>query len=131
MDFELSIEQWTKGLRAELIPDFQRKITFEAFTRIVQRTPRDTGRAANSWIVSVGEPDDTVADQGAGGRTGDPPNAFQLAEAAARLRALKAGDDSYVQTNLDYPQYLEDGSSRQAPAGMVRVTVMEIEQAFR
>lgn len=95
-----------------------RRITFEAFSRVVKRSPVDTGRFRANWNVSFGTPDYTTTPSVAQGR-GD----LQAAE------ALKSpvGGVTYISNGLPYAQRLEYGWSKQAPAGMVRVTVAEFD----
>jgi len=95
-----------------------RKITFEAFRRVVQRSPVDTGRFRANWNVSYGAPDYTTTlstEQGRG-----------TAEAGKAL-TLPVGGVVYLSNGLPYAERLEYGWSKQAPAGMVRVTVAEFD----
>lgn len=91
------------------------KIAMDAWEGLTMRTPVDTGRARASWTIKEGSPSDTVP---AGGDYGAP----------SPPEAVFEGDESiFITSGLDYIQYLEDGSSSQAPTGMVLVTLAELE----
>jgi hypothetical protein len=96
-----------------------RKVALELFTRIIYKTPVDTGRARANWQVSIGtRPSGTVEiDDKSGNAT--------VSQATAKSAGFKAGDTIYLANNLPYIRRLEDGYSQQAPAGMVTLTVQE------
>jgi len=91
------------------------KLALEAWTRITERTPVDTGRARASWAVKEGESSDYVPDEEDHSDPDLPSVAF------------KGHKSVFVTSALDYMAYLEDGSSKQAPAGMVAITIAELE----
>jgi hypothetical protein len=116
--FSLDISKFitkTKG-NAELVG---KKIAFDMFSRIQQRTPQDTRRAITGWHVTFNTP---------GGSDPGPGN-YPMPPAPV-VSAFKLGDDIYFCNNVDYISFLEYGTapygfSRQAPQGMVRVTITE------
>ncbi|MCU0943703.1 MAG: HK97 gp10 family phage protein [Hydrogenophaga sp.] len=96
-----------------------RAAALDALGAIVQRTPVDTGRARANWQVTIGAP--------AGGTvtTLDPSGALARAKALGALASFKGGSSVFIVNNLPYILPLEYGSSKQAPAGMVRITLRE------
>jgi len=80
------------------------------------------GTAKNSWFCSI---NDKVE---GGQRSADKQGAAALDEINLRLVGAKLGDTAYLQNPLPYIQSLEDGtgSPRQAPEGMVQVSMAEI-----
>lgn len=61
----------------------------------------------------------------------DPSGGQAIAAAAAVLSAFKAGPVIHINNNLPYGPALEfEGHSSQAPAGMVRVTLTELESVL-
>lgn len=94
----------------------QRKITFDLFTKITLRTPVDTGRARAGWDVTVGEPTAYVPPEGT---YGDKPFPEGV--------QINGEQPSYVVNNLEYIEALEHGHSKQAPAGMVRISMLEVQ----
>lgn len=113
-----------QGVRADTVI---RKAIGETSKRVILRTPVDTGRARANWQATIGAP--------ASGEV----NAVgaQAAIAQAESAAAQApGQVFWLVNNLPYINRLEfEGWSRQAPAGMLRVSVAEfqaqIERAIR
>ena len=93
------------------------RFVFEAERRIIMRTPVRTGRAKNSWHTVKGNEPDAFQ------YTDNEGNAFDGA------LGLPAGDpwEAVVGSNVVYMIALEAGHSRQAPNGMVAITLAEIE----
>lgn len=104
------------GAAARRLDLVVRKATFEAFGSAVRRSPVDTGRFRANWNVSSNEVDTSTTDM------------TSQARADAELRkalAFKSGGIVYLTNSLPYAARLEDGWSKQAPTGMVRVTAVE------
>lgn len=90
----------------------------EARDRVKRKSPVDTGHFQNNWLVSIGAPD---------GRTIEFPGSFDAANVAIFDQYPEDGWPAiYVQNNLPYALRLEYGYSKQAPAGMVVLTVAEL-----
>lgn len=119
--------------------DATRDVAFEIHGKIVDRTPIDTGRAKASWRLNPGVADPSVepvlADKvnvitGAViERAGQGESPLFSSQAAAVARAqqqkIPVGTDRIViSNNLDYIEKLENGTSQQAPGGMVAVTII-------
>lgn len=83
--------------------------------KIIRRTPVDTGRLRSNWNGSVGKPDRSTRDS----------NRDATAAAKQAIAKGKAGDTLYLTNNLPYAATVERGSSKQAPVGMLRVSVLE------
>lgn len=103
-----------------------RKITFEAFKRIILRTPVDTGRARANWAVAEGQP---VTFQIEGE---DKSGTATLRTAQDGVQSWLCQGAIFMTNNLPYIGVLEYGKddgtpgSSQAPQGMVRVTMEEM-----
>ena len=107
-----------------------RKVVLDLDTKVIERTPVDTGRARANWHPNIGS--EPVSAEGAGDA---------VAAVAAMLPQLKVGDTAWISNNLPYAPVLEyglypnppksgtgktvDGFSTQAPAGMVRISAAE------
>ncbi len=124
-----------------------RDVAFTIHAKIVERTPIDTGRAKASWRMNPDVADASVepllenkrhAVTGkiieAAGADEHPLFANQAAAVArAQQQKISAGATRIViSNNLDYIEKLENGTSQQAPGGMVAVTVTQdaVEQMF-
>ncbi len=103
---------------------FQKKVSFDIFRGVVQKTPVDTGWAQNNWNISVGSVDLTVTPKPEGSGS---PGGFDALRKMEDVDIDRVGEIVYISNNLGYITYLEQGSSDRAPNGMVRVTVAEVE----
>ena len=88
-----------------------RGTTIALFNAVIMDTPVDTGRARGNWQTTVGQPaTDQIEREGA---------SASMAEAEAKI-PKGAGQETMLANNLPYIEELENGSSKQASAGMVR-----------
>ncbi|MFD2248937.1 hypothetical protein FHS82_001053 [Pseudochelatococcus lubricantis] len=114
----LDISKWAKQTRVDL-DTIVRKVSLDMFTRIILKSPVDTGRFRGNWQVSIGSvANGTIA-------VDDKDGSATISAAQAATMGVKAGDTIYLTNNLPYAERLEDGWSKQAPAGMVATTVRE------
>jgi hypothetical protein len=80
------------------------------------------GRFRGNWLVSIGSPLIGEIDRV------DPSGNDTIAAARAVLQSLVAGTPIFIVNNLPYGPRLEYESwSKQAPAGMLRITVAEFQ----
>lgn len=99
-----------------------RKVAIDTFEKVRAKTPVDTGQLRASWTVSLN----------------NQPSSFSSASNA--LSSVKFGDTIFIATDKVYAPMLEyglypkpgggktiNGFSIQAPKGMVRITVQEME----
>lgn len=96
-----------------------RKVALEMFSRVIQKSPVDEGRFKSSWVVSINSI--PTGDPGTIDKSGAP--SFMRVNAA--VVGLNAGDVITMCSNLPYSRKLEYGWSKQAPFGVVRITVVE------
>jgi len=102
-----------------------RKIALQMFTRIILKSPVDTGRFRGNWQIAIGSvPDGTL-------ELDDKTGTATIAKGAAIALGMNAGDIVYFANNLPYARRLEEGYSQQAPAGMVALTVQEFQSIVR
>jgi len=120
--FQIAVDKWAKKLKTD-VQTFTRMTAIMVHDRIVIRTPVDTGRARASWNIVAGEsPDTSVQDAAFSGGEG-----AGTSTAKAKQNGLAVGNSYVISNNLPYIQRLEQGSSRQAPAGMVLLAIAEVE----
>jgi len=97
-------------------------ICTQASVNIIKRSPVKTGRFRGAWFASIND----ISTQTSETRTENE------AISDAILKAQKASGAIFMLTNnLPYGKNLEYGSSKQAPAGMVRITVEEISTSLK
>lgn len=110
------------GDKAELVV---RKVALDMGGSLIDLSPVDTGRFKNNWVTSVGYKSVAAVGSAKGGGDG---SIYMMRDVIGRW---KVGDKSiYITNNLPYAQKLEYGHSKQAPSGMVRITVQRFEQAI-
>ncbi len=107
---------------------FKRALALEALVRIVQKTPVDTGRARGNWQVGVGQIPTSVLERI------DLTGQQVIGDEAEKINFNLADvfETVFIANSLDYIIFLEDGSSeKQAPRGMVALTIAELNAGFR
>jgi len=97
-----------------------KRVAFDLFGRIVKKTPWLTGRARASWTIAVNQADRRVMPPA-------PPGTV-YPRATAGFLDVKPGDSVVISNNLPYITALEDGHSRKAPLGMVKLSIEEVKQ---
>jgi len=93
-----------------------RKVVIDMTSEIVRMTPVDTGHARSNYFWGNSRVS-TIDTSMSANRMASLSRAYTFSE------AVKAGGTCYITNNLPYIMKLEYGSSKQAPAGMARVTV--------
>lgn len=106
-----------------------RKIAERVFENIVRRTPVDTGWARANWVPSINEID--ARSPGPGPKDGEPVPAPDPGIISAVVQQGKIGDVFWLTNAVPYIRSLEYGHSKQAPAGMVRLSLEEARRFYR
>ena len=113
-----------ENLTKERVSQVQRKVFFELSKQIINMTPVDTGRARANWQGNVNgfKPGEVKLQQNQ--RLGREASA-SVAEASvlAAMAVHDHGDSLNLGNNLEYIEFLDKGSSTQAPAGIVDVAL--------
>ena len=124
MSFSAELTKWIDKTKTDMTL-VVRKIALDLFSRIVLKTPVKTGRARMNWHVSIGQiRDELIALEAEYSATGAYQKA--LADATAEINSYNDAELAiFILNNLPYIERLEDGSSVQAPNGMVRITLEE------
>lgn len=123
--FVLDISAWAAKAEAD-VNTVLRGVAMELGARLVARTPVDTGRAKANWRGAAGRPD-TTAIQGEGKLSVSTATGIAVSNVTGAAGKWNAREHKsfYVTNALPYMRRLEYGWSVQAPAGMVRVTLVE------
>ena len=119
--FELDIARFVEKAKGN-IDLVVRKISLDLFSRVIEKSPVLTGRFRANWQVAIGSIPEGTLD------LTDPSGAATISRVQAVTLGLKAGDIVTLVNNLPYARPLEYGHSKQAPAGMVRLSVSEYPQ---
>lgn len=100
-----------------------KRLAFEAFKRIIFRTPVDTGRLRGNWQASVGQPKTNQLQRK------DKPGAATLAAGLAALSDVPPGTVVWITNNLPYAEAIENGhGAENVPGQMVGRTLDELRQ---
>lgn len=113
MSFEQDIRKWSQ----EVLDSAHRthQMMCEEMARlIIQDTPVQTGRARANWQAGLNQASEDVLE------LIDPSGENAVARVREVLADMKPGDSFVLVNNLPYAGELEDGSSRQAPHGMLK-----------
>jgi len=104
-----------------------RKACIDLYRRIATRTPVDTGRAKASWGLATYHANDMQSD----------PEGYSFNEVAQIIESNVSGfefsvhdDMVIIYNNLEYIEGLENGTSKQAPSGMVSISLSEFTAFF-
>lgn len=103
----------------------QKRIALDLLRRIVFRTPVDTGRARGNWQTALGASSRSEIDRL------DTSGGTSVSVGSAVIAGARPYGVITIFNNVDYIEYLEGGSSQQAPIGMVAVSLAEVEAQFR
>lgn len=98
------------------------KATYEIFSSVIMKSPVDTGRFRGNWVASAGSYGSVSVD------SIDLRGSNTINNMANVALKTKSGGIVYMVNNLPYAQRLEYGYSAQAPAGVVRTTILEFQQ---
>lgn len=101
----------------------------EATANLIEATPVDTGWARANWIPSIGTPPSESSDMPTtedARRASTPGRQGQQQSGTASLLGYRIGlGDLFIVNQVPYIGRLNDGHSRQAPAGFVQTAIMQ------
>ena len=119
-NFALDLRKFAKkaGDNAEKVV---RSVILDVDYSVIDMSPRDKGRFVNNWNVNLNSIDKSTTE--AVDLSGDASKA----RANAALLNFKIGDTAYISNSLPYAQRLEDGYSKKAASGMVKVTLAQYQ----
>jgi len=123
--FNRELRRVSRRLSQEQAIVFFKKLGLDLLRLVVQRTPVDSGRARGNWQLTVNVP--------ASGETGKFDTSSNLSgggstEDISALSQLKLGDVIFLTNNVPYIVRLERGWSKQAPKGMLTVSIRQLRE---
>ena len=127
--FERDLNKFAKsiGVKTEIAI---KKIALQTFTGVVKKTPVDTGRARAGWVIGVEQPRNSPFILGEAKLSASEIGSRAAIEIAS-LSRITPFSTVFISNNLPYIEVLEEGSSKQAPEGMVAVTLTEVERDIK
>lgn len=94
------------------------KMTADIWTKLTYRTPVDTGRARASWNIAQGAPNTSVPPEAKKGEKIPTPTMPSLDQ-------IDGTQPVFVTSNVEYMTYLNEGTSKQAPAKFIEFAAAE------
>jgi len=102
-----------------------KKIMLDLFSSVIKKSPVDTGRFRANWNVAYGSPDTTTTDDT------DKSGSVAITKVTSKVGAYEFKDGSvWLSNSLPYSVRLENGWSQQAPVGMVRISLIDIQNTY-
>ncbi len=134
-EWSLDLGKYANGSKAK-IKEVRKAYAFALYSSIVRKTPVDTGRARGNWNISTPNPDLSTSES----------STKQKYTQKEQLPEPNGDDPIYISNNLPYIAKLEyggfpnppkkgtgktvNGFSKQAPEGMVGVTLANNENIY-
>ena len=122
------IDRWVESVESK-VDDVLQTIVIKVGESLITLSPVDTGRFRANWQLGIDESANSSLNQF------DQSGTATLAKLASKANSFTAGQVAYIQNHVLYGYDLEygtyngptakvtdEGYSRQAPAGMLRVT---------
>lgn len=107
-----------------------RKVSLELFSRVIMRTPVDTGRLRGNWHTTQNAPargERELNDDASPVRQDGEGSSAAKTEMILEVLGADRPTQFYLTNTLPYAGVVEYGSSKQAPQGMVRISVAEYQ----
>jgi hypothetical protein len=111
-------------LTGQIPADVTRMIALDLYAELTSRNPVDTGYSRANWRIGIGAPDTTVEP------TERPKRGAQMGVPSPDVSVLKSIDGTeivFITNSVPYVEFLEEGSSRQAPNGFIAISEKLIE----
>lgn len=135
--FSLAIRDWAEKAGGAL-EETCRAIVIDVGSSLIRMSPVDSGRFRGNWQFSIERPSSGVLE-----RT-DQDGGETIAKLVAEANSFNPGQVAYIINNLPYGPLLEfggyngptdkvteQGYSRKAPEGFVRITQARFQQIVR
>jgi hypothetical protein len=126
--FELEIDAYLHEDIPDQVRTVKRILATAGLNSLVFKSPVRTGRFRGAWLTTVDnlsfEAPENLGSAGA-------VAALSINSGLAAIHGAPPFSNIIIQNNTEYGEDLEDGSSTQAPQGMLAVTVAELERMFR
>lgn len=118
-DFQAQLDNAYKVKVIERLENTVRAVALVVDATLVETTPVDIGRARSNWNPSLNVPDSSIVEPG------------QKKSISGINTAYKITDTILISNNLPYIKKLNEGSSKQAPAGFVDAALQKGKGAVK
>jgi hypothetical protein len=120
-EFSLALRKDAADWAPQEVRKVHRAVALEAHRGLVLMNPVDSGRMRANWQFGADEPPVGVLD------AFDKSGAATIARAAAEIEQIEPFSNTYSVNNVPYAEEIENGSSQQAPAGVLNVTFSRVK----
>lgn len=117
-DFSRGLDDFTKREIPDALVKLKNKVTLDIFSRLILASPVDKGRFRSGWSTSLDNPSTFMPEEGLG--------SYGVPDATSALSPIIGGRPFqmiWITNNLPYGVKLNEGHSKQAPAGFVDIAV--------
>lgn len=143
--FALDLTNLLRDATEDAVVKATRKMAADAFEGVIKKSPVGNdqnwkrpapkgyvgGQFRGAWQLSVGAPGIGITGKSRPGKTGsDSAARAAVAEARGELAKLQPYQSVYIVNGLPYAERLENGWSKQAPLGIVALTVQELQNVI-
>ena len=104
-----------------------RGVGLQALKMVMTKSPEDEGTFRGNWNVGINTKATSIDSRYTNETNKGASDPIKFAEGSGRIGSIKGGEIINISNALPYAMRLEfDGWSDQAPAGMVRLTLIEL-----
>ncbi len=128
MSFDSEVKAYTKIALADANKTVK-KVVQDVMVSTVNRTSVDTGKLKNSWYASFGAPIKAVS-----GRSEDKSGQDSLESAervTSKINKSTMGESIFFTNSLPYAEKIELGGYARAPAGMMRISMLQAVRKYQ
>jgi len=122
-EFKADLAKLSKALDHDYVA-LRKRVAWEIYNEFTLRNPVDTGYSRANWKIGIGEIDESVSTppaRGGGAVMPSPPPDLGL------ISQINAENTVYITNSVDYIQYLNEGTSKQAPSGWIQISIAAVE----
>jgi hypothetical protein len=110
--------------------DIVRFVALKIFRQFVAGDPHnpvDTGFSRGNWNLGIGAPDESVRGERPKRKAGEAGGEVFPAPPDPNVSDVDGKQPVYITNSVEYVQYLEDGTSTQAPHGFIAIGLAKVE----
>lgn len=123
--FTLALDEFVKVQVPKKALAVQQKIALDALRLVVKKSPVDTGRFRGEWQLSLTRTT-KLTNRLDKRRRGTNPNGDVVAQEAANIASADPYGVIWLTNALPYAEALENGHSKQAPQGVLALSLTEL-----
>jgi hypothetical protein len=125
LEFTADLKELSRALNIT-VQQGARLTTLKVHNGLIEKTPVDTGRARGSWGISVDTPGTYELPEGQFGAEGGAALARMEQRNLEQVTEENPFREIWISNLLPYIERLNMGSSKQAPAQFVELTIAEV-----